>query len=98
MGFLSPRFVVVELELNGLGYAYGASYNTSKQCLPGTRVEILAEIENWVRATDPNTPRVLWINGAAGTGKSAIAHTIALIFDQNRELGSFLCVDRTYLA
>jgi len=89
---------VVELELNGLAYAHGAGYNTTKQCLPGTRVDILSEIENWVRTTDPNVPRVLWINGAAGTGKSAIAHTIALMFDKKRELGSFLCFDRTYLA
>jgi len=97
LGF-SSRLVVVELELNGLAYAHGAGYNTTKQCLPGTRVEVLSEIENWARTTDLNVPRVLWINGAAGTGKSAIAHTIAIKFDRNNELGSFVCFDRTYLA
>jgi len=81
-----------------LAYAHGASYNTTKQCLAGTRVEILAEIEEWARSPDPNTPPVFWLNGAAGTGKSAIAHTLAVRFNQYNELGSFLCFDRNYLA
>ncbi|KAF8957504.1 hypothetical protein BDZ97DRAFT_1737453, partial [Flammula alnicola] len=86
------------IELNGLLYAHGAGYNTTKQCLAGTRAEILAEIEHWARSTDPDVPPVFWLNGAAGTGKSAIAHTIAHKFDQSKELGSCLCFDRTYLA
>lgn len=69
-----------------------------KECLPGTRMEILTEIEDWARTTDPNVRPVLWINGAAGTGKSAIANTIARRFDRNKELGSFLAFDRNYLA
>jgi len=81
-----------------LAYAHGAGYNTTKQCLAGTRVEILAEIEEWARSPDPNTPPVFWLNGAAGTGKSAIAHTLAVRFNQYNELGSFLCFDRNYLA
>jgi hypothetical protein len=84
--------------LNGLAYAHGAGYNTTKQCLDGTRVEILTEIEEWARSPDPNTPPVFWLNGAAGTGKSAIAHTLAVRFNQHNELGSFLCFDRNYLA
>jgi hypothetical protein len=81
-----------------LAYAHGAGYNATKQCLHGTRVEILDEIEQWAHSTEPNVPRVFWLNGAAGSGKSAIAHTIALRFHQRNELGSFLCFDRTYLA
>jgi hypothetical protein len=81
-----------------LAYADGAGYNTAKQCLHGTRVEILNEIEHWARSTEPNVPRVFWLNGAAGYGKSTIAHTIAHRFHQRNELGSFLCFDRAYLA
>ena len=69
-----------------------------KQCLHSTRIEILDEIEQWARNMEPNVPRVFWLNGAAGSGKSAIAHTIALRFHQCNELGSFLCFDCTYLA
>jgi hypothetical protein len=85
-------------ELSGLAYADGASFNTTKQCLDGTRVEILAEIEQWARSPDPNTQPVFWLKGAAGTGKSAIAHTLAVRFSQHDELGSFLCFDRNHLA
>jgi hypothetical protein len=82
-----------------LAYAHGgAGFNTTKQCLPGTRIEILDEIEQWAHSTELNVPRVFWLYGAAGSGKSAIAHTIALWFHQRNELGSFLCFDRTYLA
>ena len=79
-------------------YAHGAGYNNAKQCLHGTRVEILDEIEQWARSTQPNVPRVSWLNGASGSGKSTIAHTIAHRFHQRNELGSFLCFDRAYLA
>ena len=81
-----------------MAYAHGAGYNTTKQCLAGTRVEILAEIEEWARSPDPNTQPIFWLNGAAGTGKTAIAHTLAVRFNQYSELGSFLCFDRNYLA
>ena len=81
-----------------MAYAHGAGYNTTKQCLVGTRVEILAEIEEWARSPDPDVHPVFWLNGAAGTGKSAIAHTLAVRFNQHNELGSFLCFDRNYLA
>ncbi|KIM46585.1 hypothetical protein M413DRAFT_421887, partial [Hebeloma cylindrosporum] len=85
-------------ELNGLAYAHGAGYNTTKQCLAGTRIEILTEIAQWACSADPNIPPVFWLNGAAGTGKSAIAHTLAVWFNQHNALGSFLCFDRNYLA
>jgi len=81
-----------------LAYAHGAGYNSAKQCLHGTRVEILDEIEQWARSMEPNVPRVFWLNGSSGSGKSTIAHTIAHRFHQRNELGSFLCFDRAYLA
>lgn len=45
-------------------------------CLPGTRVEILERIDNWIRG-GPKSERVLWIRGMAGRGKSTIASTVA---------------------
>jgi len=81
-----------------LAYAHGAGYNTAKQCLHGTRIEILDEIEQWAHSMELNVPRVFWLNGASGSGKSTIAHTIAHRFHQRNELGSFLCFERAYLA
>ncbi|KAG6808213.1 hypothetical protein H0H92_005021, partial [Tricholoma furcatifolium] len=47
----------------------------SKACLKGTRVALLEKIYNW--ALDPVGERTLLLTGAAGMGKSAVAHTIA---------------------
>jgi hypothetical protein len=38
---------------------------------------------------------VLWLSGPAGTGKSAIAHTIAKRFNDKGVLGSCFCFDKT---
>ena len=59
-----------------------------KMCFPGTRVQILREIEAWVNSDASDTSRVLLLTGAAGTGKSAIAHTIAYRFAALGRLGA----------
>ncbi|KAF9464577.1 hypothetical protein BDZ94DRAFT_1190879 [Collybia nuda] len=48
--------------------------NPPPRCLPGTRVDILKEIYNWIAIADGG---ILWISGPAGAGKSAIAQTVA---------------------
>ncbi|KAJ7809615.1 hypothetical protein B0H14DRAFT_2216963, partial [Mycena olivaceomarginata] len=45
-----------------------------KACLPDTRVRLLSSIRDW--ALHPTSTRTLLLYGAAGTGKSAIAHTV----------------------
>ncbi|GJJ10721.1 hypothetical protein Clacol_004948 [Clathrus columnatus] len=75
-------------------YASGAGLSTRKKCLPGTRVEVLDEIIEWINDMDENCPRLFWLAGQAGVGKSAIAHSIALRFKSIRRLGSFFCFDR----
>jgi hypothetical protein len=75
-------------------YAEGAGLDTGKQCLPGTRTEIISEITNWINSTEDNVKRVLWLSGPAGKGKSAIAHTIANWFNDVGGLGSCYCFDR----
>jgi hypothetical protein len=75
-------------------YADGAGLDTRKQCLAGTRMEILSQITEWVNSTEDNTPCVLWLSGPAGKGKSAIAHTIAKSFEDMGGLGSCYSFDR----
>jgi len=61
-----------------------------KGCLKRTRVAVLDEIELWTR--DFDKPPVYWLNGLAGTGKSAIAQTIAERVFADGQLGaSFFC-------
>ncbi|KIK45029.1 hypothetical protein CY34DRAFT_574316, partial [Suillus luteus UH-Slu-Lm8-n1] len=82
------------LDLKGMTYAKGAGLDTRKQCLQGTRTEILSEITEWVKSTGDNVQRVLWLSGPAGKGKSAIAHTIAKRFEDAGGLGSCYSFDR----
>ena len=79
-------------------YVSGAGLDTGKICLEGTRREILNEITDWINRTEDNTPRIFWLHGSAGTGKSSIAHTIADRFKKLERLGSCYCFDRNKLA
>jgi hypothetical protein len=57
-----------------------AGLDIAKECLPGTRKEILSDIINWANSLpDKNSkqPLVYWLTGPAGSGKSAIASSIA---------------------
>ena len=53
-------------------------------------MQILADLEDW--AQDPLAPKVYWLNGFLGTGKTSIAHTLSDRLDKNLMLGaSFFC-------
>ncbi|KIL65494.1 hypothetical protein M378DRAFT_10853 [Amanita muscaria Koide BX008] len=81
--------------LTRIPYADGAGIDSTKACLEGTRIEILDEIKGWVTTTDANTPQVLWLSGPAGTGKSAIAHSVARWWmEENGGIGSCFCFNR----
>ena len=78
--------------LNNFRSAQAAEYrHTGREgCLDGTRRTVLDEIEQWVN--DFEKPSVYWLNGLAGTGKSAIAQTIAERMSEGGKLGaSFFC-------
>jgi len=59
--------------------ALGQLYDQPK-CHPDTRVSVLNKIKCWTqesnRGIEP-TRRIMWLRGAAGAGKTAIAHDIA---------------------
>ncbi|KAH7926348.1 WD40 repeat-like protein [Leucogyrophana mollusca] len=58
-------------------------------CLPGTRVEILSRISDWLEETGDAHP-ICWLSGLAGSGKSAIAQSVAEKYAaQNRLAASF---------
>jgi hypothetical protein len=74
----------------------GALHNSAEQgdspkCHENTRVVVIEEIMAWVNNSDRQT-RVLWMNGAAGAGKTAIAHTIAeMCYEAGILAASFFC-------
>ena len=63
--------------------------------MEGTREEPIEEIFDWINDSEKDTPRIFWLHGPAGTGKSSIAHTIAHQFQQLERLGSCFCFDRS---
>ncbi|CCM05582.1 uncharacterized protein FIBRA_07810 [Fibroporia radiculosa] len=89
---------VLDVDLSQLEYVTGAGLNGSKQCLPGTRTEISTMLKDFVYANGADAKRIFWLNGMAGKGKSAIAHTTAEWFEARGGLGSFFCFDRTRTA
>ncbi|KAJ7491540.1 hypothetical protein B0H11DRAFT_2228689 [Mycena galericulata] len=60
-------------------------------CLKGTRVDLLNDLRAW--SCDPNSPRIFWLDGMAGTGKSAIARSFCRMLREDKRLGgSFFCL------
>ncbi|TDL19768.1 WD40 repeat-like protein [Rickenella mellea] len=86
--------LVTEVDLKDMPYATDARFRSDKQCLAGTWEEILDEISDWINNPE-SSQNVFLLCGAAGTGKSAIAHTIAKRFDLLRHLGSSYCFVRS---
>ncbi|KIK49861.1 hypothetical protein GYMLUDRAFT_183469, partial [Collybiopsis luxurians FD-317 M1] len=65
-------------------------------CLEGTRVEIIHKISQWIYDMEANIPKIFFLHGPAGTGKSAIAHTIGKWCKDRGCLGAFFHFDRTF--
>lgn len=63
-------------------------------CTEGTRVKILEVITDWANDCATDSPRVFWLTGQAGSGKTTILYTIAKRFEtgQSTILGAnFFC-------
>jgi hypothetical protein len=73
--------------------AYFDSSLAPSGCLKGTRVAIQTEMSDWANdgAQELTT---LWVNGMAGTGKTAIASTFAKNIQEQGILGATFFIDR----
>ena len=69
------------MNLRELLYGEGTEFDRNKGCFPQTHVKFLDTIICWVNNPEPSSPRVLVLFGQAGTGKSAIAHEIAHLYN-----------------
>ncbi|THV98696.1 WD40 repeat-like protein [Aureobasidium pullulans] len=76
------------LDNHSLKEATFDSYDERKnnQCLPGTRVDLLAEIQDW--STSHHSKCIFWLNGIAGAGKSTISRSVADLFSKTECLGA----------
>ena len=68
--------------------------NARKFCIPGTRVQILADIEAWAMSRNPFIATGYWISGMAGTGKSTIAMTVCQALKKKEVLAGFFFCSR----
>ncbi|KAF4618502.1 hypothetical protein D9613_009783 [Agrocybe pediades] len=63
------------------------------KCHPNTRVAIIQSVIDWTKGVldeEINRKPIIWLNGAAGAGKSAIARSVAeRCFEEGLLLGSF---------
>jgi hypothetical protein len=79
-----------KLDLRKLKVAKEATFDSYKnqhdECLPGTRRELLHQIEEWAKS--PHGKCIFWLNGMAGTGKSTISRTIASKLKLRNSLGA----------
>ncbi|KAJ3484809.1 hypothetical protein NLI96_g5395 [Meripilus lineatus] len=69
--------------------SWDSARNTTRyqSCLTGTRENVLCIIDKWVYNDDPTTPKVFWLNGLVGIGKSTIARTVAEMAAAKGNLG-----------
>ncbi|KAF5330212.1 hypothetical protein D9611_010557 [Ephemerocybe angulata] len=75
--------------LNKLGNVNIGEYNNPKrgsECVPGTRLLLLAMLLAW--AEDQLSPHLFWLNGLAGTGKTAVAMTLCSKLKERGLLGA----------
>ncbi|KDR67054.1 hypothetical protein GALMADRAFT_1358985, partial [Galerina marginata CBS 339.88] len=72
--------------------APGAFHNSSERydppkCHPQTRVAVIQAIIDWIE-DGQKTSFIMWLNGPAGAGKSAIAQEIAELFHNSKRLAA----------
>jgi len=77
----------------------GATYDSQERdpaprCHPGTRKEILEQVDEWVN-TGADGTNILWLHGPAGAGKSAIAQTVAEKYAGRNQLAATFFFART---
>ncbi|KAF8124297.1 hypothetical protein EV363DRAFT_1540661 [Boletus edulis] len=87
--------VVKAINLNDMPYVPGARYAQEKGCLPGMWESFLAEICDIFNNVDEGAPRVCLLTGVTGSGKSAVAHSIAQLYDGQKWLGLLYCFARS---
>ncbi|KAG8718706.1 hypothetical protein FRC08_004613 [Ceratobasidium sp. 394] len=68
-----------------------AGHDPSRPCIVGTRVNIIDELVGWAQISEDG-PRLAWVHGLAGLGKSAIATSVCMRLDGQGVLASsFFC-------
>ncbi|KAI5118765.1 hypothetical protein M0805_004851 [Coniferiporia weirii] len=85
---ISTESYMEDIRLQQLHPAGQAGYDIEKMCLEGTRMGVLEKAEAWAASKS----KLFWLHGVAGSGKTAIANSVAHMFRGQRQLaGCFFC-------
>ncbi|KAB5591966.1 hypothetical protein CTheo_4598 [Ceratobasidium theobromae] len=92
----SNKQLTLEL-LRGMSLAEDAQYDSGystiirrRGCTANTRQKIQEDLKTWVQ--DPGAPKVYWMDGMAGIGKTTLAYSLCSWLEGNKQLGaSFFC-------
>jgi hypothetical protein len=95
IGILIVSHIALNATLDKLPYAKGASWDPGHICLPHTRDRLLEDIWTWITATPTTgTAEIYWLTGVAGSGKTAISHSVAQHCSERKQLVSCFFFDR----
>ncbi|KAG8719605.1 hypothetical protein FRC09_010899 [Ceratobasidium sp. 395] len=83
--------------LDKLTPSHAAWYNSKEskdihrdECTPDTRIEVLERFKVW--RDDNAVPKIYWLNGMAGTGKTTLSYTLCKqLVAENRLAANFFC-------
>ncbi|KAF7502845.1 hypothetical protein GJ744_005000 [Endocarpon pusillum] len=79
----------LKIDLGKIPYAKGAVFNSSDNahtlCHPGTRTDLLAQVQQWAQLLDGKS--IFWLYGGAGTGKSTVSWTFSQWLTDQRGMG-----------
>lgn len=90
---------VLGLDILQRNIAAGATHDSGEEadpprCHPNTRTAVIQEIMGWVEDDDRET-QFLWLEGPAGAGKTAIAHSVATLSQEKGRLFAGFFFSRT---
>ncbi|KAF9475784.1 hypothetical protein BDN70DRAFT_773458, partial [Pholiota conissans] len=72
-----PRLTLLKQHVSSAAFHNSADRYDPPRCHPNTRVEVLEKIRDWaIQYGYDRKSWILWLNGAAGAGKSAIMQSI----------------------
>jgi len=83
---VAEPFIILKGAVAHTAFHNSAARSDPPRCLPNTRIAVLNKIMDWLRRRDSDTWDffIMWLTGAAGAGKSAIAQSfIELCVDLN---------------
>ena len=77
MPLIDPTQATIEKKLaSHIAAKYEHTDQSKSLCADGTRVELLADIKDWLLSPPSNAERIFWVTGIPGSGKSTLSATI----------------------